>query len=127
MRKQNAELEVANAKNQVFLDNEKDRYSSTKQRLDKAVEELEAKKAHITKIESSLAQLRIENDRLSGQIQQKDSALNDMRQVQSAQMEHMSSLKSNHEDEMTKRMADNIRNWHAKTDNSFDSFGKIRF
>ena len=107
LRKQNTELEVANAKNQVFLDNAKDLYSSTKQDLDKTVEELEAKKAHITKIESSLAQLRIENDRLFGQIQQKDSALNDMRQVQSAQMEHMSSLKSNHEVEMTKRMAHN--------------------
>ena len=107
LRKQNTELEVANAKNQVFLDNVKDLYSSTKQLLDKTVEELEAKKAHITKIESSLAQLRIENDRLFGQIQQKDSALNDMRQVQSAQMEHMSSLKSNHEVEMTKRMAHN--------------------
>ena len=67
--------------------------SSVQTAIDKTVEELEAKKAHITKIESSLAQLRIENDRLFGQIQQKDSALNDMRQVQSAQMEHMSSLK----------------------------------
>ena len=66
LRKQNTELEVANAKNQVFLDNVKDLYSSTKQRLDKTVEELEAKKAHITKIESSLAQLRIENDRCLG-------------------------------------------------------------